>query len=132
MESNTLTVARRYVDAVSAKDFGAVAGLFADGIVWHQPGDNAVSGTHSGGAAVGEMLATQMTVTEGTFELRLTGDPMVNGALVAIPIHFSAKRAGHEMSMDGVDVLRIEGDKIAEVWLFSADQQAEDAFWGAG
>jgi len=29
-------------------------------------------------------------------------------------------------------VLRVEGDKIAEVWLFSADQQAEDAFWGAG
>ncbi|MGW0610206.1 nuclear transport factor 2 family protein [Streptomyces sp. NPDC002788] len=131
MESHTLTVARRYVDAVSTKDFAAVAGLFADGIVWHQPGDNAVSGTHSG-AAVGEMLATQMTATEGTFELQLTGDPMINGALVAIPIHFSAKRADNEMSMDGVDVLRVEGDKIAEVWLFSSDQQAEDAFWGAG
>jgi hypothetical protein len=34
------------------------------------------------------------------------------------------------MSMDGVDVLRVESDKIAEMWLFSADQDAEDAFWG--
>lgn len=132
MEPNTLAVARRYADAVSAKDFAAVAGMFADDIVWHQPGDNAVSGTYSGGPAVGQMLATQMAATEGTFELRLTAAPMVNGALVAIPVRFSAKRAGDEMSMDGVDVLRVEGDKIAEVWLFSADQQAEDAFWGAG
>ncbi|MEV5463307.1 hypothetical protein AB0L17_34800 [Streptomyces cellulosae] len=42
MESHTLTVARRYVDAVSTKDFAAVAGLFADGIVcgenpWRSP-----------------------------------------------------------------------------------------------
>ncbi|MEU6708217.1 nuclear transport factor 2 family protein [Streptomyces wuyuanensis] len=132
MESNSLTVARRYVDAVSAKDFAAVARLFADDIVWHQPGDNAVSGTYSGAAAVGEMLAAQMTATEGTFELQLTGAPMVNGTLVAMPIHFSAKRVGSEMSMDGVDVVRVDGDKIAEVWLFSADQQTENAFWGAG
>ena len=132
MESSTLAIARRYVDAVSAKDFAAVAGLFAENIVWHQPGDNAVSGTYSGAAAVGEMLAVQMAATEGTFELQLTGDPMINGALAAIPVHFAAKRSGNEMSMDGFDVLRVEGDKIAEVWLFSVDQQAEDAFWGAG
>ncbi|MGW0706408.1 nuclear transport factor 2 family protein [Streptomyces sp. NPDC002643] len=97
-----LVVARRYVDAVSAKDFAAVVGLFADDILWHQPGDNAVSGTYGGGAAVGRMLAAQVTATGGTFELQATGDPMVNGVLVAIPIHFSA------------------------------DQQAEDAFGGVG
>jgi hypothetical protein len=57
---------------------------------------------------------------------------MVNGALVAIPVHFSARRGAAEMAMDGVDLLRVEGDKIAEVWLFSVDQQAEDAFRSAG
>jgi hypothetical protein len=49
----------------------------------------------------------------------------------ALAVHFTAKRDGAEMSMDGVDVLRIDGDKIAEVWLFSTDQQGEDAFWDA-
>ncbi len=34
------------------------------------------------------------------------------------------------MEMDGVDLLRVENGRIAEVWLFSADQKAEDAFWG--
>jgi hypothetical protein len=35
------------------------------------------------------------------------------------------------MAMDGVDLIRVEGGKIAEVWLFSFDQPAEDVFWGA-
>ncbi|MFF9809297.1 nuclear transport factor 2 family protein [Streptomyces coeruleorubidus] len=129
--TTTLAVANRYVDAVSAKDFAAVAGMFADDIVWNQPGTHRFSGSHRGVAAVGEFLGAQMAVTEGTFDLALTGAPMVNGDLVAIPVHFSAKRDGREMSMDGVDVLRVAGDKIAEVWLFSADQEAEDAFFGA-
>ncbi|WP_188194179.1 nuclear transport factor 2 family protein [Nonomuraea sp. SYSU D8015] len=130
--TTTLAVARRYVDAVSAKDFAAVAGLFADDIVWHQPGNHRLSGTYRGVAKVNELLGAQMTATAGTFELALTGAPMINDTLVAIPVHFSAKRDGAEMSMDGVDVLRVEGDRIAEVWLFSVDQQAEDAFWDAG
>lgn len=128
--TTTLAVANRYVDAVSAKDFAAVAGMFADDIVWHQPGAHRFSGSHRGGAAVGEFLGAQMTATQGTFDLSLTGAPMINGDLVAIPVHFCAKCDGREMSMDGVDVLRVVGDKIAEVWLFSADQEAEDAFYG--
>jgi len=34
------------------------------------------------------------------------------------------------MSMDGVDLLRIVDGTIVEVWLFSADQPAENDFWG--
>jgi ketosteroid isomerase-like protein len=132
MESSPLDVIRRYFEALSAKDFEAVAGMFADDIVWHQPGANRFSGTHRGSAAVGEMIGGMMTVSEGTFELALTAEPKVNGALVAAPVRFTAKRAGAAMALDGVDLVKIEGERIAEAWLFSADQQAEDAFWGAG
>jgi ketosteroid isomerase-like protein len=127
---STLAVARKYVDAVLAKDFGAIAGLFADDIVWHQPGANRFSGTHRGGAAVDKLLGAMMTISEGTFELSVTGVPMVNADHVAIPVHFAGRRSGTELGQDGVDVLRIDGDRIAEVRLFSSDQDAEDAFWG--
>jgi ketosteroid isomerase-like protein len=130
--NSTLAVARRYVDAMSAKDFATVASLFADDIVWHQPGSNRFSGARHGAAAVNEMLGGQMAVTSGSLDVQVTGGPMVNGAVFALAVHFSAKRDGAQISMDGVDVLRVEGDKIAEVWLFSADQQGEDAFWDAG
>jgi hypothetical protein len=35
------------------------------------------------------------------------------------------------MAQDGIDLMAVEGDKIAEVWLFSSDSASEDAFWGA-
>jgi ketosteroid isomerase-like protein len=129
---NTAAVAQQYYEAMSSGDIPAGAALFADDIVWHQPGGNRFSGIRDGAAAVGEMIGGQMALTEGTFELKFTGEPMVNGALAALPVHFSGKREGAEMSMDGVDVLRVDGGKIAEMWLFSADQEAEDAFWGKG
>lgn len=124
------TVVRQYFDALVAKDFAGVGALLADDIVWHQPGKNRFSGTHRGSDAVNAMIGGMMTVSEGTFELGLTTDPMANGDLVAAPIHFGAKRDGAEMSLDGIDVLRVDGGKITEVWLYSADQKAEDAFWG--
>ena len=125
------TVVRKYFDALSAKDFATVGALFADDIVWHQPGDNRFSGTHRGSRVVGDMIGGMMTVSEGTFDLAQTSAPMVNGAFVAVPVHFSGKREGADLSQDGVDLLRIEGDLVAEVWLFSSDPESEDAFWGA-
>jgi len=130
MES-TLTVAKRYLDALAAGDFGAVATLFTDTVAWHQPGGNQFSGTHVGGAAVNQLLGGQMAFTGGTLEVKPTGAVMVNGALFTLPVHFTAKHGGAEVAMDGVDVFRVEGDLIAEIWLFSADQPAEDSFWDA-
>lgn len=126
-----LDVARKYFDALSAKDFATVAGMFADDIVWHQPGANQFSGTRRGGEAVGEMLGGMMSVSQGTFEISLTGPLMANGSLVAAPIRFSGMRNGATVDQSGVDLLRVEGDRIAEVWLFSSDPVEEDAFWGA-
>lgn len=127
---STAEVAGRYHEAMSSGDVPAGTALFADDIVWHQPGANRFSGAHDGAPAVGELIGGMMALSEGTFELRFTGEPMVNGALAAIPVHFSGMRDGAEMSMAGVDLLRVEGGRIAEMWLFSADQQAEDTFWG--
>ena len=126
-----LDVASRYFAALSAKDFATVASMFADDIVWHQPGSNRFSGTHRGAAAVGDMIGGMMAASQGTFELLVTGAPLTNGPLVTVPVHFAGERTGATMAQDGVDLLRIEGDKIAEAWLFSSDPTSEDAFWGA-
>ncbi|MEV6711525.1 nuclear transport factor 2 family protein [Lentzea sp. NPDC051208] len=126
-----LAVATRYFEALAAKDFPTVASLFAEDVVWHQPGAHRFSGTHRGSAAVGQLIGGMMTASEGTFELSVIGPLMVNGAVVAVPIHFSGKREDATMGQDGVDLLRVEGDRIAEVWLFSTDPESEDAFWGA-
>jgi uncharacterized protein len=129
--SDPVAVVQQYFDALAAKDFGGVAGFLADDIVWHQPGDNRFSGLQQGAGAVNAMIGGMMEISQGSFELALTGPPMLNGDdLVAAPIHFTAKHPGGDLGQAGVDLLKVADGKIIEVWLFSADQPGEDAFWG--
>lgn len=51
------------------------------------------------------------------------------GALVAAQLHVGATRPGRTLSMDGLDLMRIQHGQITAMWLFSGDQVAEDAFW---
>lgn len=71
-----------------------------------------------------------MEAGQGTFVIDTVHALMGNGDTVAANIHFAGRRDDASMSMDGVDVLRVADGKIVEVRLFSADQTAEDAFWG--
>jgi ketosteroid isomerase-like protein len=104
--------------------------LVDEKVVWHQPGSNRFSGERRGRSAVFEMLGAMMQSSAGTFAIDEIHSIMGNGDMVAASIHFSARRDGKSMSMDGVDVLRIKDGAIAEAWLFSNDQGAEDDFWG--
>ncbi len=65
----TSTTARTYADALTAKDFATVAGLFAEDVVWHQPGAHQFAGTYRGQAEVNGHLGALMTASQGTFEL---------------------------------------------------------------
>ena len=79
-----------------------------------------------GASSVGGMMA----VSEGTFTLQRNAPLMVNGDIVAAPVHWTAKRPGVETEGVGVDVMRVVDGKVVEVWLFTADPAEEDAFWG--
>ncbi|MET9634427.1 nuclear transport factor 2 family protein [Lentzea sp. NPDC006480] len=125
-----LAVVTTYFEALESGDFATVSAQFADDIVWHQPGANRFSGVHHGSAAVGAMLVGMMEVSEGTFTLKRNAPLMLNGDIVAAPVHWTAKRSGAEMDGVGVDVMRVVGGKVVEVWLYTADQPEEDAFWG--
>ena len=127
-----LAVITRYFDALESGDFATVSSLFAEDVVWHQPGANRFSGVQRGSAAVGDMIGGMMAVSEGTFTLKRNAPLMVNGSFVAAPVHWTAQRAGASMDGVGVDVMRVEDGKVVEVWLFTADPAEEDAFWGLG
>jgi uncharacterized protein len=127
---NTIEIARSYLQAIQTGDMDTVAKSVADDVVWHQPGRNRFSGDHKGREAVFEMLGQMMQVSNGSFAIDKVNSLMANGDLVAADIHFSGQRDGASMSMDGVDLLRILDGTIVEVWLFSADQPAENTFWG--
>ncbi len=119
----------RYGAAASTGDLTGLAATLSPDVVWHQPGDNPLSGDHVGPEAVVAHLGRFMELSGGTFALS-TESVTDAGALVATTVRFTASRPGHpDLDQRGVDVFRVVGDRIAEVWLISEDQDAEDAFW---
>lgn len=126
----SIEVVRRYFDAVTRGDLEAVGNTFSSDIEWHQPGEGTLSGLHRGKEAIFTLLGQFMERSGGTFRIDSVGPLMAQGDLVATSLHFCAERLGASISMSGVDVLRIAGGRIREVWLFSEDQAAEDTFWG--
>lgn len=130
MDKKNTDVARAYFQAIQTGDMATLGKLVGEQVVWHQPGANQFSGERRGRNAVFEMLGAMMQSTAGTFAIDKVHSIMGNGEMVAASLHFSARRDGKSMSMDGVDVLRIKDGAIVEAWLFSGDQAAEDDFWG--
>jgi len=127
---SALDVVERYGAAASAGDMDALARALTDDAVWHQPGTNQLSGDHVGREAIVKHLGRFMELSRGTFAVR-TDSATESGALVATAVRFTARREdGAGLDQAGVDVFRVEGDRIAEVWLISEDQAAEDSFWG--
>lgn len=127
---SAIDVVGRYGAAVAAGDMAALAATLTDGVVWHQPGENQLSGDHVGPEAVVAHLGRFMELSAGTFALE-TESATESGNLVAMTVRFTAQRDGAaSLDQRGVDVFRVEGGQIAEIWLISEDQSTEDQFWG--
>jgi uncharacterized protein len=127
---DNIEIAKTYIRAAQTGDQALLGSVLSPDVVWHQPGNNRFSGTHQGVAAVGGMLGGMMEISGGTFAITSADHFMANGDRVAIMLAFAAARDGIELDQPGVDLMRIEGGKIVEVWLFSSDQKSEDEFWG--
>lgn len=122
-------VVEAYSIALSKGDIPTAFSYFNPDAKWHQPGNNQFSGTKTGLDAIGKMLSDMMGVTQGTLVIAPTGAMMANGDLVSCPVRFSAKIGDRTIEMNGNDLYEIKDGKIVNVWLFSEDQAAEDAFW---
>lgn len=127
---SAMDVVGRYGAAAATGDMAALAATLTDDVVWHQPGANQLSGDHQGPAAVVAHLGRFMELSGGTFALE-TESVTESGNLVATTVRFTAQREGTaDLDQHGVDVFRVEGDRIAEIWLIGEDQRVEDQFWG--
>ncbi|WP_272642927.1 nuclear transport factor 2 family protein [Marinomonas mediterranea] len=127
---NNIDIAKTYIKAVQFGDQATLGSIISPDVVWHQPGDNQFSGIHRGMAAVGPMLGKMMEVSKGTFAITRADHYMANGDWVAITVEFAGEANDIKLKQPGVDLIRIEGGKIVEVWLYSSNQAQEDAFWG--
>ncbi len=120
-----------YAEALGKGDVATAFSHFSPNVVWYQPGSNRFSGAKQGSDAIGKMIGGMMDISQGTFALSPTGDLMVNGDLVAMPLRFTGKIADRNLDMQGIDLFKVEEGKITAVWLFSENQTEEDNFWGS-
>lgn len=124
-----IEVVESYFGYLQNSDLENLGKLFDDNILWHQPGNGQLSGVYHGKDKLFALFSEFMKRSNGTFKVDEVKNLIVNGKLVLANLHFSASHEHKSISMDGVDLMKIENGKIIEVHLFSSDQEVEDEFW---
>lgn len=129
-QQKNIDIVASYFKAIQDGDMETLGSLVSKDIVWHQPGNNKFSGVYRGADAVFAMIGGMMEVSNGTFKISSVDAVMGNESKVSTMLSFSGEREGMSMSMKGVDICTLQNGQIVEAWLYSEDQEAEDAFWG--
>ena len=122
---------RRFYATLAQGDFDAVGALLSEELVWHQPGQGALSGVYCGKQCVFAHLGRMAQLSNGTFAIDQVDYVTENGDLVVASIAFAVSASGLAMEMRGTDLFRFEEGLIREVWLFSERIDEEDRFWTA-
>ncbi len=125
----SIELVKAYSEALSQGDIPTAFSHFNPDAKWYQPGNNQFTGTKTGLEAIGKMLGDMMSTTQGSLVINPTGALMSNGNLISFPVRFTGKNGDKTIDMNGVDLFEVVDGKIVQVWLFSEDQTAEDAFW---
>jgi YbgC/YbaW family acyl-CoA thioester hydrolase len=113
----------------SGGDETAVREMLAPGVVWHIPGDNAISGDYHGIDEVVDYFRRRRDLAGATFQLR-PGELLVGpGDHVASTTDGTATLSGRQYTWSTVGLYRISEGKIAECWLLPLSPRAFDAIW---
>jgi ketosteroid isomerase-like protein len=128
-EHPNAALARRLLEAFRARDVAAIVPLFAIDAVWHFPGRRGIlAGDHCGHADILAFLAKVPLATGGSFTLE-PEDVMTSDAGAVILFRGRAERRGLRLDNPTCLRLRIEGERIAELWEFVWDLEHVEAFW---
>ena len=120
-------VVRRFIEAMVNRDVGAIADCFADGVVFHIAGRNALSGDHRGKQEVLTRLFQAWEEAFGGLEIRVH-DLLTTDDHVVVLSDRRATRDDRTLEMRAATVYHVRDGKIAEAWLFEWDPYAIDEF----
>jgi hypothetical protein len=119
---------RRAYEAFSRGDVDTLRELFADNIVFHQPGRSPVAGDYSGIDQVLGFFGRLAERSGGTF--RITLHDVVANDEHAVGLHSAeAEREGRHLHSRVALVLHVRESKITEAWAHVLDLSENDAFW---
>jgi len=121
-------VVRSWYEARSSGAHDDALELLAEHVVWHIPGRSPVGGDHRGREAIAAAFEAFRERTGETFRSQLLDLVSSPDSVVAL-VRNTAQRDGRSLDSRQALQFRIEGDKIAEIWIYIDDLYAVDAFW---
>lgn len=110
------------------RDDRSLADVFAEDIVWHVPGKNAIAGEYRGKDQVMEYIRRRRALADDTFEVTVE-DVLANDEHGFVIASGSAIRDGKRKKWRAHGLYRFDEGRIAECWVFPEDQDAFDAIW---
>jgi len=119
---------RRGYEAFNKGDMATLTELFSEDTVWHEPGNNPLSGEHQGREAVFAMFGRTAQLSGGTYRAVLH-DILANDEHAVALSRLTASRQGKETNSVAVQVYHMTSEKVTEAWDFFQDQRAYDEFW---
>jgi uncharacterized protein len=116
-----------YLAAAKRGDWDTAFGYFADDIVFHIPGRSSLAGDrHGKKAAVDYIESIREHYRHGEIQLDLV-DMLISEERVALLVRERFLGEGEPIEIRRANVYRVDGDRIAEISIFEADQYAVDA-----
>lgn len=110
-------------------DFTVLNDLFAEDLLWHDPGRNQLAGDYRGREAVYGLFGRLMELTEGTFSLDIQSVFADDEHGVALVVS-SASRGGRSVSSTDAHIFRLRDGQVAEFWNASTNPYAYDELFG--
>ncbi|MEU6972274.1 nuclear transport factor 2 family protein [Kitasatospora aureofaciens] len=116
---------RRFHAALTTGDWPAIRSMLHDDATWTLPGDNTISGTVHGGAAVVER-ARKIASYGVSFELLHV---LVSRDNVALSLHNTAQRPDAVLDEYLATVCRLRDGRIADIETYLSDVPGMNAFF---
>lgn len=116
---------RRGYEAFAKGDLATLGEVFADDIVWHGGGNNALSGDYKGREEVFAMFGKVAQMTEGTFALELH-DVLANDEHGVALVTATGRRGDAAYTGRQAHVFHLRDGKVTEFWGFPEDQITMD------
>jgi uncharacterized protein len=122
-------IVRRGYKAFGEGDMDALRSIMTPDVVQSVPGNNQTSGEHKGIDNVLGLYGQLFELSGGTLSVDLKSVKTQGDKVVAVH-SAKAERAGKTLDTDETIEFTFSGDKISRLDETTADQAAEDAFWG--
>jgi len=115
--------------AFAKGDFTVLNDLFAEDLLWHNPGRNQLAGDYQGREAVYGLFGRLMELTGGSFGLDIQSVFADDEHGVALVVS-SASRGGLSARATDAHIFRLRDGQVVEFWNASTDPYAYDELFG--